>query len=641
MPRRTGTRTERRTRSRLWVWRRLRSEVGPYSKHILLLLLISLLATPLALITPLPLKIAVDNVLGDDATPGWLARVLPGSTEDSSDVLLGAAAMLMVLVVLLRELQSMASSVLSTWTGEHITLRFRGRLLANAQRVSFAFHDSRGTADSIYRIQYDAKSVEALAVHSLIPQITAAFTFASMLVVILRVDGQLAALSLTIAPLFVLYHRYFRKRMKPRYARYKEIDSGALRVVHESLGAFRVVKAFGREKHELDRFRRQGQRGADTRVRLVGAEALFFLVVSLTTAVGSAAVLFVGVRNVQSGRLTLGSLLLVIGYLSQLYGPLQKLTNAAANIQSHVASAERAFELLDAMPDVEDRPGARPLRRARGEISFRGLCFEYEPGRPVLSDLELEVPAGTRLGVAGRTGSGKTTLVSLLTRFYDPTAGQILLDGVDLRDYRLADLRSQFSIVLQEPVLFSASIADNIAYARPEASPDEIVAAAEAADAHQFVKDLPDGYDTAVGERGLRLSGGERQRIALARAFLRDAPILVLDEPTSSVDVATEEAIMATFERLMEGRTVLMIAHRLSTLSRCDEVILLEGGRAHPMDLPDVLDAMTARLRFDDMGGGVGIDLRDRVVRLAEAGSDQAPSRAIHGRAGHVPRWRS
>jgi ATP-binding cassette subfamily B protein len=270
---------------------------------------------------------------------------------------------------------------------------------------------------------------------------------------------------------------------------------------------------------------------------------------------------------------------MVMTYLSQLYGPLETISQKVGDVQSSLASAERAFELLDESPDVKEKPHARRIARARGAIEFRDVSFAYNGDGTVLHDVSFEVSPGTRLGVIGRTGAGKTTLMSLITRFYDPTAGKILLDGADLRDYKLADLRNQFGIVLQEPVLFSTSIAENIAYARPGARIRDVVAAAEAANAHEFVCDLPEGYGTIVGERGMRLSGGERQRIALARAFLKDAPILILDEPTSSVDTQTEAVIMDAIERLMERRTSLMIAHRLSSLRICDARLEIESGR--------------------------------------------------------------
>jgi ATP-binding cassette subfamily B protein len=289
--------------------------------------------------------------------------------------------------------------------------------------------------------------------------------------------------------------------------------------------------------------------------------------------------LWIGVRHVQAGYMTLGNLLLVMAYLAQFYGPLKTIGQKAAGLQGYLAGAERAFAVLERVTDVPERPNARPLARAAGAVAFRHVSFGYERNHCVLHDVSLDIPIGERLGIAGRTGAGKTTMINLLARFYDPWSGQILLDGADLREYRLADLRNQFAIVLQEPVLFSATIAENIAYARPDASQEEIVRAAKLANAHEFIANLPEGYQSRAGERGLRLSGGERQRISLARAFLKDAPILVLDEPTSAVDFKTESAIMEAMERLMRGRTVLMIAHRTSTLENCDLRLELEGGR--------------------------------------------------------------
>jgi ATP-binding cassette subfamily B protein len=292
-----------------------------------------------------------------------------------------------------------------------------------------------------------------------------------------------------------------------------------------------------------------------------------------------ALVLFVGVGHVRAGTLTLGDLLLVMGYIGKLYDPLKTISRKAATLQIHLASLERTFAVLEQVPDVTEQPNARPLGRATGALAFHSVSFAYGPDRPVLSDVSFEIEPGTRLGIVGATGAGKTTLISLLTRFYDPTAGQIVLDGVDLRDYKLADLRRQFAVVLQEPVLFSVSVAENIAYGDPAAAPAQIVAAARAAHAHEFIERLPQGYDTPVGERGMQLSGGQRQRIALARAFLKDAPLLVLDEPTSSVDVRTETAIFEAMNRLMRGRTAFLITHRESALAACDVRLQLERGR--------------------------------------------------------------
>jgi ATP-binding cassette subfamily B protein len=340
-----------------------------------------------------------------------------------------------------------------------------------------------------------------------------------------------------------------------------------------------VVKAFGREEHEQERFIGQSHAGMGARIRLAFAEGAFGLVINVIIATGTALVLFIGVRSVLAGRLTLGELLMVLAYLSQLYAPLATISDTAGRLLSSRVSVQRALELLDEVPEVAERPHARPLKRATGAITFRQVSFAYDGSHTVLDNVSFAIGPGTRLGIAGSTGAGKSTLVSLLMRFYDPGAGQILLDGVDLRDYKLVDLRNQFAIVLQEPVLFSTSIAENIAYGRPGASFQDIVAAARAANAHDFIVHLPDGYDTLVGERGMRLSGGERQRIALARSFLKDAPILILDEPTSSVDVTTEAAIIEALARLMAGRTTLMIAHRLSTLETCDARLVVEHGQ--------------------------------------------------------------
>ena len=400
-----------------------------------------------------------------------------------------------------------------------------------------------------------------------------------MLYITFRIDWQLALVALAVSPILFVITRIYRRRLRQQSRQIKKFESAALSVVQEVLIALRVVKAFGQEDYEQERFVRRSSESMRARIRLSLAEGGLGLLLGLTTAAGTAAVLFIGVHNVQAGILTLGELLLVMGYLVQLYGPLKIIGKKAASLQSHLASVERAFSLLDEAPDVMERPDARPLSRAEGTVVFSNVCFVYEQDFPILNNISFEVPAGTRVGIAGKTGAGKSTLVSLLTRFYDPTAGQILLDGVDLRDYKLVDLRDQFAIVLQEPVLFSTSIAENIAYGRPGASEDEIMEAAKAADAHDFIVSLPDSYETLVGERGMRLSGGERQRVALARAFLKDAPILILDEPTSAIDMKTESEIMEAMERLMDRRTTFMIAHRITTLENCDLLLMLEDGR--------------------------------------------------------------
>lgn len=565
--------------SDLKLFRRLFAQSKPYHKHILLILALNLVATPLALLAPIPLKIAIDNVVGSKPISGFLSSFIPSYFTASKVGLLGFAAISQVLIILLIQLQSLGTYLLQTSTGENLTLHFRARLFRHVQKLSLLFHDSKGTSDSIYRIQYDAPSIQWTMVYGFIPFISSALMFIAMMYVIARIDTHLALIALAISPLIVIYSRTYKKRMRDKYANTKILESSALKVIHEVLTAVRVVKAFGQEDKEYERFATHSKEGMKSRIRLALAEGGYGLVVNLTTAIGTALVLFIGVRNVLSGVLTLGELLMVITYLSQLYAPLRSISHQVATLQSYLASAQRAFELLDEVPEVVEKPNARHLKHALGAITFDGVSFSYNGRNNALSNVSFEIAPGTRVGLSGHTGAGKTTLVSLLTRFYDPTEGRILLDNTDIRDFKIADLRNQFSMVLQEPVLFSTTIAENISYGKPEAKFSEIVTAAKAANAHDFIENLPDGYDTLVGERGMMLSGGERQRISLARAFLKDAPILVLDEPTSSIDLKTESSIMDAMERLMQGRTTFMIAHRLSTLEFCDLLCVMESGR--------------------------------------------------------------
>ena len=566
-------------RKDITLFRRLLKKLRPYRAAILGILVLNLLSTPLALLTPLPLKIVVDSVIGSEQIPTLLNSLLPEAITRSNSGLLALATGLMIAITFLNHVRELGSSLLSAYTGEKLVLDFQTQLFGHVQRLSHQYHDSQGTSDSTYRIQYDTSAIRYIAIDGIIPFITASFTLASMLYITFRIDWQLALVALAVSPILFVITRIYRRRLRQQSRQIKKFESAALSVVQEVLIALRVVKAFGQEDYEQERFVHRSSDSMRARIRLSLAEGGLGLLLGLTTAAGTAAVLFIGVHNVQAGILTLGELLLVMGYLVQLYGPLKIIGKKAASLQSHLASVERAFSLLDEAPDVMERPDARPLSRAEGTVVFSNVCFVYEQDFPILNNISFEVPAGTRVGIAGKTGAGKSTLVSLLTRFYDPTAGQILLDGVDLRDYKLVDLRDQFAIVLQEPVLFSTSIAENIAYGRPGASEDEIMEAAKAADAHDFIVSLPDSYETLVGERGMRLSGGERQRVALARAFLKDAPILILDEPTSAIDMKTESEIMEAMERLMDRRTTFMIAHRITTLENCDLLLMLEDGR--------------------------------------------------------------
>jgi ATP-binding cassette subfamily B protein len=372
----------------------------------------------------------------------------------------------------------------------------------------------------------------------------------------------------------------------------KERESEAGSVLQEVAGGLRIVTTFAQEQRETTRYRDATLISYAMRLRVIRYQGGIDILLGLMTAVGTAVALGLGTMDVTTSKMTVGELILAMTYVAQLYGPLNAIGTHISSQQQAVASAERAFALLDMPPAVEEKPDAIGLARATGDVEFQAVSFGYSGRDRILDGVSLSIPAGTCVGIVGKTGSGKSTLVNLLIRLFDPNDGRVLLDGVDVKDLLLRDLRGQFSVVTQDALLFSTTIAENIGYGRPGASMEAIVEAAKAAQAHDFISRLPDGYATPVGERGTKLSGGERQRIAIARAFLKDAPILILDEPTSAIDTETEALIVDSIERLMEGRTTFMIAHRLGTLRKADMIIRVEAGRVY--QVPKLIETSEA-----------------------------------------------
>ena len=569
-------------------------DLRPYLWPIVVLLVISLLAVPIALIFPLPIKLLVDSVLGSQPLPGYLT-IFVGSQVSKSlaislaiSILLGAAG--------LTYLQNLVNVWYSNKVGNRMTLDVRARLFRQMQRLSIAYHDTMGASDSAYRTLNDAPMLRSFGIDNIIPLTTSILTLAAMILVMVYLDWQLALIALLVSPLMFVLTLAFRPRIRAGWRKYRASESAAMEVAQESLSASRLVKSYGQEERKNQQLVSHYNASLSAQLKVQVDSAFYSLLVGVVTAAGLAAVLYIGIGHVQAGILTLGSLLVVNYYVTQLYTPLRNVGASILDIQMSLTGVERYRAVLDEKPDVPESPNALSLARAKGQIAFRKVSFEYTKDHPVLQDVSFSLPSGSCLGVVGPTGSGKTTLSTLMLRLFDPTEGSITLDDIDLRDYKLADLRNQFAVVHQETVLFSTTVAENIRFARPNATIDEVIAAATAAKAHGFITSLPNGYDTLVGERGMKLSGGERQRISLARAFLKNAPILILDEPTSSLDVHTESAILDTIQELMRDRTTLMIAHRPSTLRNCNMILMIENGRVTRMttEVEPIISGMQA-----------------------------------------------
>jgi ABC-type multidrug transport system fused ATPase/permease subunit len=549
----------------------------PYWRLATVSVILTILSSVAALLSPWPLKIVVDNVLENHPASPALSHMLGPLTTNRSHLLLIAVAGGLVIALLLNGLH-VFSNYVNTKIDQHITLDFRSHLFLHAQRMSLAYHDRRRSGMLIYMINSQGDAPAALIMT--IPMLAeSALTLVGMFWISWRMDWMLAAASLAVVPFLYYSVGYYATHIQSRIQRVCGLESESLAVIHESLSMMRVIVAFGREEHEYRRFRDQTVSAVSARVKVTVRQTMFSLVVNMITAIGSSLVLGLGAYHVIQGKLTVGQMLVVIAYIAAVYKPLETISYTIGSLQDRFVSLQATFNLLDTEPDIKDGPNARAVQRASGRVTYDNVQFSYSGRTDTLRDMSFEVRPGQVIGIVGPTGAGKSTLVSLLPRFYDPKQGRILLDGADIRELTLKSLREQISIVLQESLLFSGSVAENIRYGRLNASMPEIIEAAKSANAHEFIMRLPQKYDTVLGERGAAISGGERQRISVARAFLKNAPILILDEPTSSVDSKTESVILDALDRLMVGRTTMVIAHRLSTLRHADQILVLNHGQ--------------------------------------------------------------
>ena len=541
----------------------------------------TLLEVGVSVARPWPLQVVVDHVLGGRPVRAPLARVLqalPGAS--TREGLLGWSVGAMLGVFAAGWALGLAGGLAQAGFGQRMVYDVAADLFDRLQRRSLLSHARGSVGDAIRRVTADAGCAAVLVRDVLLPVLTAVCTLAAVFAVMWRLDAALTLLALgVVPPLALVLRRLAGPLLEASYV-HQEAEGRTYGVVEETLSAVRTVQAFGQEAREEARFAASTDAVLGTTLRLTDVQLQYKILLGVVTAAGTAAVLYVGARHTLAGRLTLGTTLVFLAYLASLYAPVETLMYASSTAQDAAGSARRVVEVLESAPEVADRPGAPTLAgRARGALAFDGVTAGYDAGRPVLHALDLTIASGETVALVGASGAGKSTLAALVPRFLDPWAGAVRLDGRDVREVRLASLRAQVALVLQQSVLFPRTVAENIAYGRPEATRAEVEAAAGAANAHDFIVRLPAGYDTVLGPGGATLSGGERQRLSIARALLRDAPVLVLDEPTSALDPAGERRVLDAIERLTAGRTTLLIAHRRSTMERADRVVVLAGGR--------------------------------------------------------------
>ncbi|MSU57723.1 MAG: ABC transporter ATP-binding protein [Pedosphaera sp.] len=539
---------------------------------------ILILATAVDLLQPWPIKWLVDYVFGNQTPPAWLVSLWPAFGARDMAGGIAAVCLSILALALIQRAGVMGGNFFLLRAGARIVQQLRCHAFDQLHRLSVAYHDRTKVGDSLYRVAYDAHAAQTLLNGALVPIATGSLVLIGAVAVMLQINALLTVVTLAVTPLFYVIIRSFGGRINEQSRRYHEHESALVSSVQESLSSIRAIQAFTLEPETRQRFVEQSERSLHASQRMTRTQLAYAACAGLTVSVGTAAVVWVASHQVMQGRMSVGDILVFLAYLGMLYQPMNTFSQSASVIESARAQLRRVFEIVDAIPDITDRPGAKDLPVVRGVVEFRDVSFHYSPDQPVLCGINLKVEPGQVVAIVGRTGAGKTTMASLLLRFYDPTIGAVLFDGHDFRDLRLAFLRRQVSVVLQDPILFATTIGDNIAYGRPGATPDQIQEAARRAQADEFIRVLPQGYDTMLGERGVNLSGGQRQRLSIARAFLKDAPILILDEPTSALDSQTEQALMACWRELMRGRTTFIIAHRLSTVRHADQIVVLDQG---------------------------------------------------------------
>ncbi len=551
----------------------------PHAKALTVGLLAAIGEGVANLLEPWPLKIVLDNVLRSHPVQGWLNRFIFSIVGDDKIAVLKFAAAAVLLIALADALCSYTEKYLTTTVGQWVMHDLRRTLYSHIQRLSLAYHDQKQTGDLISRVTSDIDATQSFIASGLLGVLINCLTLVGMVAVMFYINWRFTLIALSVAPLLFAIVFSYTRRIKKASREVRKKEGQLVSIVQEVLSSIHVVRAFAREDYEQRRLEEQSLEGVETALHARSLKARLSPLVGIIVAIGTCLVFWFGARMVLSGALSVGSLIVFILYLGKMYKPMQELSKMTDTYSKAAVGYERIREVLETDSQIKDARGARPAPRFRGGIEFEHVHFSYTPGTPVLKDVSANIQPGQVAALVGPTGAGKSTMISLIARFYDPDSGVVKIDGTDIRRFRQKSLRGQISFVLQDTLLFHAPVWKNIAYGKPEASRHELLRASELANAHEFIEKMPEGYDTMIGERGVTLSGGQRQRIAIARAIIRNAPILIMDEPSSGLDAASEKLVFEALDRLMEGKTSIVIAHRLSTIQRADAIFVVDGGR--------------------------------------------------------------
>ena len=557
----------------------IRELLRPHTKSLALGILAAVGSGIANLLEPWPLKIVLDNVLKSKApTTGWLNRLFFSITGGDKLAILEFAAIAVMAIAVIGGLCAYAEKLLTTSVGQWVMHDLRQTLYFHIQRLSLAYHDRKQTGDLISRVTSDIDAIQTFIASSLLDALVDVLTLLGMVGVMSYINWRFTLIALSIAPPLAMVVFVYTRNIKKASREVRKKEGEIVSVIQEVLTSIRVVKAFAREDYEQRRLEDESLENVEIALRARSLKARLAPLVSVIVAAGTGLVLWFGSRMVLAGSLEPGSLILFIFYLGKMYKPMQDLSKMTDAYSKASVGYERIREVLDTQGEIKDLPGARRVSRLKGAVEFEHVTFGYDPNRPALEDVSFKIAAGQVAAFVGPTGAGKTTIISLIPRFYDPSGGVVKIDGVDIRRFQQRSLRRQISFVLQETVLFRGPIWQNIAYGKPDASRAEIHRAAELANAGEFIEKMPDGYDSTIGERGVTLSGGQRQRIAIARAVIRDTPILILDEPSSGLDAESEKLVFEALDRLMKGKTSIVIAHRLSTIRSADVIFVVKDG---------------------------------------------------------------